>query len=332
MKLVSEFIHTPGIHCGSTALRDLLRHHGIDLSEAMCFGLGSGLGFYYFRNLSGGMPSHLFYGRTLTLERDACAHLALDFEEGADDDAARAWQTAKDWIDRGVPLLLHVELSQLPYYHTRTPFPGHRVVLAGYDDARGVAFLADTQFPGLQEVSYDVLRAARTAQSAPIPLRNEWLAVKPTRTPRALTEAIIAALRDNALGMNLDRAPHQAIMGMELLAEDFENWADAPDWAACAKFGYQNIEVRGTGGGFFRRMYAQFLREAEAMDERLRTARLADAMEEIANEWSEFAQLLKRIAAEKDRAAFGDASRAIRRLALREENFWGKVLDTVGRE
>ncbi len=330
MTIVSGFQHTPGIHCGSTALRDLLRFNGIDLSEAMCFGLGSGLGFYYFRSARDTSPSHLFFGRTATLEHDLCAHLALDFEEGTDDDADRAWRAAQDWIDRGVPLLLHVELSQLPYYNTRTPFPGHRVVLAGYDDARRIALLADTQFPGLQEISYDALRAARTRQIPPIPLHNEWLAIKPTRNAKPLADATVVALRDNALWMNLDRAPHQAIMGMETLAEDFENWGDAPDWASCAKFGYQNIEVRGTGGGFFRRMYAQFLRELELIDERLRAASLAETMEGIADEWSEFARLLKRIAEEKDRAAFADASRAIRRLAMREENFWGKVLDVVG--
>lgn len=338
MKIVAGFQHTPGVHCGSTALRDLLHQVGIDLSEAMCFGLGSGLGFYYLRDLHGGMPSHLFHGRTLTLERDLCAHLALDFEQGADDNADCAWQTAKEWIDRGVPLLLNVELSQLPYYNTRTPFPGHRIVLAGYDDARRVAFLADTQFPGLQEVSYDTLRAARAAE---LSLRNEWLAIKLTQDPVPLADAVVSALRDNALGMNLDRAPHQAIMGMELLAEDFENWGDAPDWRWCAKFGYQIIEVRGTGGGFFRKMYAEFLREvedpaqfawAEALDERLRAAKLAETMDSIANEWSEFARLLQRIAAEQDRTAFADASRAIRRLAMREETFWGKVLDTIGRE
>jgi hypothetical protein len=322
-------------------MRDLLHHIGLDLSEAMCLGLGSGLGFTYFRNPRGTPPSRVFYGRTATLEHDLCAHLGLDFEEGADDDADRAWRAARDWIDRHVPLLLHVELSQLPYYHTRTPFPGHRVVLVGYDDARRVAFLADTDFPGLQEVSYETLRAARTAQIAPIPLHNEWLAVRPTRRRASATDAVIAALRDNALAMDLDRAPHQGVMGMEMLAEDFENWADAPDWGLCAKFGYQNVEVRGTGGGFFRKMYAQFLREVEdpakfawveTMEERWRAAQLAETMEQIAEEWSTFGRLLQRIAAEQDRAAFADASRAMRRLAMREENFWGKVLDTVGRE
>ena len=331
MKLIPNFKHTPGVHCGSTALRDMLRLIGLDLSEAMCFGLGSGLGFNFFRSTLSTPPSRLFYGRTATLEHDLCAHLDLDFAEGVDADADHAWRAAKEWINRDVPLLLHVELSQLPYYKTRTPFPGHRVVLAGYDNERGIAFLTDTQFPGLQEVSYDALRAARTAQIPPIPLHNEWLAIKPTLNPAPATDAVRLALRDNALGMNLDRAPHQGIMGMETLAEDFENWGDTADWAVCAKFGYQNIQVRGTGGGFFRKMYAQFLHEAEAIDGQLRAARLADMMEEIANAWSEFGLLLKRIAEEQDPAAFAGASRAIRRLAMREENFWGQVLETVGR-
>jgi len=338
MKIVSGFQHTPGVHCGSTGLRDLLRHIGLDLTEAMCFGLGSGLAFYYLRGARGDLPSHQFRGRTTTLEHDLCVHLRLDFEEGTDDDADSAWSTAKAWIDRDVPLLLSVELSQLPYYSTRTPFPGHRVALAGYDDARGVAFLADTHFPGLQQVSYGALRAAHTAH---IPLCNEWLAVKPTKDPAPLADAVIAALRENALGMNLDRAPHHGITGMELLAEDFGNWGDAPDWKWCAKFACQLIDGRGSGGGFFRKMYTEFLREitnpaqsmwAEALYERLRAAQLAETMESIANEWSEFARRLQHIATKQDRAAFADASRAIRRLAMREENFWGKVLDTVGRE
>lgn len=327
MTIIPDFRHVPGLHCGSTGLRDLLRHAGLDYSEAMCFGLGSGLGFFYYQNPRVKPISHLFYGRTINLEREACAHLALDFQEGVDDDAGHAWRAAKDWIDRGVPLLLHVELSQLPYYKTRIPFPGHRVVLAGYDDQEQMAFLADTAFPELQPITYEMLARARSAQIPPIPLHNEWLAVKPTPTPRSLADAIRMALRDNALGMNLDRAPYLGIMGMESLAEDFENWAAAPDWGLAARFAYQNIEVRGTGGGFFRKMYAQFLREAEEVDPRLRDAKLADAMEEIAGEWTTLGGILQEISEEQDPGRFQEAARAIRRLAMREENFWGRVLN-----
>lgn len=331
MKLVSNFHHSPGVHCGSTAMHDMLYNLGIDLSEAMCFGLGSGLGFTYLRDPQDNPPSHIFYGRTINLERDLCVHLTLDFEEGIDDDSDQAWQVAKNWVERNMSVLLHVELSGLPYYRTRTRFPGHRVVLAGYDDARQIALLADTHFPELQSISFDALRAARVTNVPPILLRNDWLVVKSTRPPAPLGDAIIRALRANALGMVIDRAPHTGVMGMETLAEDFQNWNKSADWEFCARFGYQNIDVRGTGGGFFRKMYAQFLRQAEAPSEIVRVGKFADQMTAIANEWSQFGGLLKRIADEKNAALFTEASNAVRRLAMREENFWGQVLDAVGR-
>ena len=45
MPSVPGFTHTPGNHCGSTALRNLLAFHGVEISEEMAFGLGAGAGF-----------------------------------------------------------------------------------------------------------------------------------------------------------------------------------------------------------------------------------------------------------------------------------------------
>ena len=39
---VPGFVHTPGNHCGSTALRNLLAFHGVEISEELAFGLGAG--------------------------------------------------------------------------------------------------------------------------------------------------------------------------------------------------------------------------------------------------------------------------------------------------
>jgi hypothetical protein len=45
--MVPGYRHLPGHHCGSTALRNLLGFHGVELSEEMAFGLGAGASFYY---------------------------------------------------------------------------------------------------------------------------------------------------------------------------------------------------------------------------------------------------------------------------------------------
>ena len=42
------YVHHPGLHCETTALRNVLTHAGIEMSEELLFGLGEGLGFIYW--------------------------------------------------------------------------------------------------------------------------------------------------------------------------------------------------------------------------------------------------------------------------------------------
>lgn len=327
MKLVSNFHHEPGHHCGSAAMRDLLRHVGVDLSEAMCFGLGSGLSFSYHKDAPGWGASHFLLGRTRTLEGDLCVNLGLAFDHGTDDNPDRAWRAARAWIDLDVPVLLNVELSRLPYYNSQTPFPGHRIVFVGYDEIRRTVLIADSGFADLQEVPEEVLRHARfvPSPSVSLALRNEWLTVRSTQGRTPLPDAVRIALGKNATTMLTGGEPHQGIRGMDRLANDFGTWNVAPDWDWCARFAYQVMERRGTTGGLFRKMYAQYLREAEALLPSLRAVALGDTMEDISAEWTACASLFKRISEEKNRTLFTDAGNAIGRLAMREREFWSTV-------
>src|SRR5439155_13065807 len=58
-------------------------------------------------------------------------------------------------------------------------------------------------------------------------------------------------------------APFAGISALERLAEEAGAWPEAvADWQWCARFAYQVIERRGTGGGCFRLMNSRFLEEA----------------------------------------------------------------------
>ncbi len=134
--------------------------------------------------------------------------------------------------------------------------------------------------------------------------------------------AIAAALRINALAMDLDRSHYTAIMGMELLAEDFENWLQAPDVKECAARAAAEIE---TTESLYRGCYVRFLEEASGWYPA--AGRLAPALQEISSGWDALALLLRGIAREDAGASFGRASSVLRRLALLEENYWGGILD-----
>ncbi len=43
--LVNDYPHRTGEHCASTALRNILRFHGVEISEPIIMGLSNGLGF-----------------------------------------------------------------------------------------------------------------------------------------------------------------------------------------------------------------------------------------------------------------------------------------------
>ena len=71
------------------------------------------------------------------------------------------------------------------------------------------------------------------------------------------------------------------------LAEEAGSWPEvAEDWQWCARFGYQVIERRGTGGGAFRLMYSRFLEEAGRPE--------APLAAEAAARWTELADGLPR--------------------------------------
>ena len=79
-----------------------------------------------------------------------------------------------------------------------------------------------------------------------------------------MREAIPAAIERAATGDG--RAEFRGFSGLDAvrrLAAEAGSWPEAAeDWQWCARFGYQVIERRGTGGGAFRLMYSRFLEEA----------------------------------------------------------------------
>src|SRR3954451_17086439 len=106
MPAVPGYVHTPGHHCGSTALRNLLGFHGIALSEEMAFGLGAGACFYYL-TLEDASPSRWFNGRTARLEESfrELTGAALELRTFAEGDDG-AWAAAAAEVDAGRPALL----------------------------------------------------------------------------------------------------------------------------------------------------------------------------------------------------------------------------------
>jgi len=316
MPFVPSYTHTPGHHCGSTALRNLLAFHGVEISEELAFGLGAGACFYYV-TIEDASPSRWFNGRTARLEENfgELTGAALElrtFEQGTD----AAWHAAAAEVDAGRPVLVLTDLYHLDHYGNSAHFPGHAVVLAGYDDE--VAHLSDTGFETLQTTRLENLDRARHSQHPAYPLAGHMFTVSGEISPERIREAIPAAIERAARAMvEPELRGFSGLDAVQRLAAEASAWPEvAEDWQWCARFGYQVIERRGTGGGAFRLMYSRFLDEAGRSEARL----AADA----AAAWTDLATAFH-AASEQDEPAPGlwrQIDTAANRVADAEQQLW----------
>jgi len=259
--LVPGYRHMPGNHCGSTALRNLFAFHGAEISEEMALGLGAGVSFYYVA-LDGQSPSRFTNGRVSRLEEQFCELTGAPLRLDTFDDPAPAWDAARESVDEGRPAILLTDLYYLDHYGTSAHFPGHAVILAGYDDE--VAYLSDTGFEELQTTKLEHLAKARFEKRPVFPLDGHMFTITGGLDIEGLREAIPRAVERNARQMlEPPMGEYEGLPALRRFASEVGRWpAELEDWRWCARFAYQVIERRGSGGGNFRLMYSRFLDEA----------------------------------------------------------------------
>ncbi len=316
--LVPGFEHRPGRHCGSTALRDLLGFHGARLSEELAFGLGAGPCFY-FVPMEGSSPSRFINGRTRALEEEFVRLTGAPLELATFPDPNASWEAARAVVDSGAPALLLTDLYYLDHYGNSAHFPGHAVVLAGYDATH--AYVADTGFEGLQRTSLDGLRRARHGDHPVFPLAGHMFTVAGDLGGFDFAGAADAAIAAAARRMqDPEFGEFQGLPALRRFAAEVGEWPGLiDDWRWAARFAYQVIERRGTGGGNFRAMYGRFLGEVKNP--------AADAAHEASARWSELAAEL--LAASEEESPSSERWRrvgvAARAVLAAETDLWARL-------
>lgn len=323
--------HHSGNHCGSTSLRDISTYYGWGFDEPACFGLGSGLGFSYLREA--GAAERMFFGRSRWLEWAFFEQLDIDHRIHEGQPFEAAWADITDRVDAGNPVMIFTDLYYLDYYDSSTHFAPHSLLVVGYDDAS--VHLADSEFDAVQTLPLDRLEAALTSDHV-VPLQCRYLTVADRSVGTDTATAVAAAIRETASYMldpaSVDRPTAdfgaQGVSAIREFAADLPSWIDLEDPQWAARFAYQNVERRGTGGGAFRAMYADFLEyAAESIS---LPADAPSRMAEIAADWTAFGDVLY-AASEADDAdlpsLFETAGDRVGALADREADLYADLLD-----
>lgn len=284
--------HLPGRHCASSGIRDLVEFHGVTISEAMCFGIGAGLGIW---RIPSPKPSRLVHVRSQDLEEQFFRRIGLDFNWDTFSDGMSSHEGLIEALDRGRPVLLQTDIYYLPYYKSSTHFPGHVIVAWGYEPDEQQIIVSDTERTELQKVPFEAMQKARFSESPMFTNQGNMFA--PCKLDicgdmkRIVAEAI-AFCSDRLFEGN---GEFGGIPAMEYWLTELPQWNEFEDWQWTARFTYQVIEKRGTGGGGFRLMYADFLDEAAKIMPRVEALGLPAMMREVAASWTDLAEACKAV-------------------------------------
>ena len=282
--------HLPGRHCASSAIRDMIEFHGMILTEAMCFGLGAGLGITYLE-LSDAPVPFMVHVRSLGYEKRVFENLGVPFAWSTYRSPSQAALALEELLDAGQPALLLTDIFHLPYFDSRTHFPGHAIMAWQRIPSAATVLVTDTDRPHPVPVERDALTRARFSRQPPFVHDGDLFApesIQPDLSPERIADAI----RQNAkLLHNGDQ--HSGLKALDTWINDLARWETTGDWRWTTRFAYQVIEKRGTGGGGFRKMYAEFLTEAGRNDKRISEYCLPELMRECARQWTDLAMQLK---------------------------------------
>lgn len=314
-----------GSHCETTTLGVLLTHAGLELSEPMLFGLGSGLSFIYWDSKQQQLP---FLGgrvRPFALTRNLTERLGLQLRVQETTSARKAWDQVRGSIDRGIPVGLQLDSHDLEYFGSRVRFAGHVVAMYGYDAER--AYLVDTAPQGgAVSTSLESLARARAARG-PMSARHRSFTVElpasgldDDHLGTAIISAIISAITvcaEEFLAPPISNLGHR---GIRLTATRIRTWLDrveepGRDLAMIATL----MERAGTGGALFRNLYRDFLTECHGLLAGEPCAELVaqgrDLFAESALLWTSVAELVDRAGATGDTEHLCHASRRLDEIA-----------------
>ncbi len=301
MKAIEGYEHRVGVHCETGSLRNLLRFAGLEVSEAMIFGIGSGPAFYYLFFAKGPSTFPLLGIRNNpgSIWKNIAKRWGVEaFHEQLrnQDDALRE---ANLLLDVGRPVSCCVDMFYMKYlpFFLQVHAPAHFIVLIGRDAKQGRYLVSDPYHAEHGELDVETLKAA-WAPGATFSKDNMLAWIK--RVPPSIDweSAALSAMKETCRNMLLPPGVNKVfffvgVEGMRAYARALAKWGKKYRGLVLREgllFNAVSFEDQGTGGGAFRVMYGAFLKEAADLLGSRALADLGDQMAAHGQAWRKFSR------------------------------------------
>jgi hypothetical protein len=290
-RIDKDFIHRTGVHCESTVTSSLLFNYGIEASEPLVFGMGSGIFFGYFSYIRVlGMPLIAFRTMPGKILKNTTARLGVNIETFTFKDPEKGMDALDKAIDKGIPVGVKAGVLWLPFFPDalRFNFNGHNFIVFGKD---GDDYLiSDAVFDAPVVCSRKDLMKARFCEGIMAPKGfMYYLTDVPDNVD--FMPAIRKGIKDVCHVMTQIPFPLIGTKGLKRFAKALKQWPEKYEKRRVPLYlGHviRMLEEIGTGGGGFRLMYAAFLHEVARMTGDDRYMEISKRMMVIGDRWREF--------------------------------------------
>jgi hypothetical protein len=343
IKIVEGFVPQSGKHCITNSLKQIFAFHGFEISEAMLFGLGSGLSWFYMENKA--VPFPIISGRTkpLDFENGLSENTGIKITVNKTSSVKKAWAGLQKTIEYNKPVMLYADMACLNYLNMPKDahFGGHSVVVYGIDEVNKVAYVSDRDGKDnllnvngkildndYYLVSFEELSDARNSKHGPFPAQNKWLEFDFNSFIGVTPEMIHKAISKNLEELLNPPIKNLSISGIEKFSKAILKWREFSDvkLKASAINSFFMIDERGgTGGAAFRKMYADFLQEASIVCNEKILDLLGKDYLSITEDWNILALGLWKLYETSDRTLLKELSKTLKIIATGEYDALQKI-------
>ena len=333
METITDFKHFQSAHCENGVASNLLKNKGIDISEPMIFGIGSGLFFVFLPFLKvNHAPAISYRPMPGMIFNCAAKNLGIMVKRHK----FRSTKSAQTFLDEQLlanrPCGLQVGVYNLTYFpeEYKFHFNGHNLVVFGKQDQ--TYLISDPVMQETTKLTENELEKVRFSKGVLAPKGHLYY---PEFIPENIDfeKAIKKGIKKTCREM-LAPVPIVGVRGIRMVAKRIKKMPKRIGNAKTNYFLAQMIRMQeeiGTGGGGFRYIYAAFLQEASQKLSQPNLNDFAIEISEIGDKWRDFALNASRVYKKRNNAQdiYDVISNQLLELADLEESFFKRLRKAI---
>ena len=332
---IIPYNHKMAAHCESGTITSLLNNKGLDISEAMVFGISSGIFFGYFHKMrSFTFPTFIVRNKPGQMRSNISSRLGIRFQTekfSRPEDG----QTALDkLLENNIPVACQVDFFYMDYIPSweRVHINVHFIVIVGKMGSKYI--VSDSYFPELVELESESLRKARFAGGSMSPKGFIFYPIHIPEKPD-YRKAIIKGIKKSCFNMLKIPLPFLGVKGIRLFAKKIVEWPSRARDTEHLSHEVMKINIlledQGTGGAGFRFLFATFLQQAAGVLGKPELNDLSREMMVIGDGWREISLLAARYGKNRElgQDRLKELGDLLRDRASAEEVFFKKLFKLI---